>query len=211
MYSPLTIDTNNVLHVEASPRRYSASAALSPPNHHYNLHPPPIVNVTHASPQQDFSQESNRRSSDQQWHIPIFLYGCNKERLAESLLQANEQQWTTLGSDAYHDCTIDDSDSTNDAKTVITTTSSSQNTKFRKRGMWQLMILYICNFVSADNSRRYDEDNPFPDDKQVENMRESLDYAFATGKAYFSPNLPLNYPSTSSILQKLPTGLNYTS
>ncbi|CAF0736616.1 unnamed protein product [Adineta ricciae] len=163
MYSPLTVDTNNVLHVEASPRRYSASAALSPPNHHYSIHPPPIVNVIHAFPQQDFSQESNKRSSDQQWHIPIFLYGCNKGRLAASLLLSNEQQWATLETDAYHDCTIDDSDSTNDAKTVITTTTS-QNTKLRKR----------------DNSRRYDEDNPFPDDKQVENMRESLDYAFAT-------------------------------
>lgn len=134
IYSPLTIDTNNVLHVETSPRRYSASAALSPPNHHYNLHAPPIVNVIHASPQQDFSQEPYRRSGDRQWHIPIFLYGSNKGRLAASLLLSNEQQWATLESDAYHDCTIDDNDSANDAKTVNTTTTS-QTTKSRKRGM----------------------------------------------------------------------------
>ncbi|UJR27028.1 hypothetical protein I4U23_008332 [Adineta vaga] len=164
IYSPLTIDTSNFLHVEPSRRRYSASATLSPPNHHYNLLTAPTVNITNASPQQNMTYEHFKKSFNRQWHIPIFLYGCNKGRLASSLLLSYEQQLATLETDVYLDYTIDDNDLTNEVATVNSTATTSHNIKPRKR----------------DNSRRFDEEHSFPDDKQVETLRESFDYAFAT-------------------------------
>jgi hypothetical protein len=38
----------------------------------------------------------------------------------------------------------------------------------------------------VDNSRRHEEDSQIPHEKQVEDMRDSLDYAFATGKKSFT-------------------------
>ncbi|CAF3845624.1 unnamed protein product, partial [Adineta steineri] len=154
IYSPLTIDTNNLSHIESSPRRYSASAAISPPNH---LYIPPILNLIPPSPQQLLSHDNFKKLVERQWRIPIFLYGCTKGRLASSLLLSNEQQLKNLWADTYVDCPKDDSELPNGATTL-------QNIKPRKR----------------DNSRRHDDDLPNHDDKQVENMRDLLHYVFAT-------------------------------
>jgi len=37
-----------------------------------------------------------------------------------------------------------------------------------------------------DNSRRHDEDAQLPHEKQVEDVHDCLDHAFATGKNLFS-------------------------
>jgi hypothetical protein len=83
--------------------------------------------------------------------------------------------------DGYIDCTKDDNDSTNGtAKTSAPTVI--QNLKPRKRG---IVNSYELNdhifFLLLDNSRRHDEDTHLPHEKQIDDMRESLDYAFATG------------------------------
>jgi len=44
---------------------------------------------------------------------------------------------------------------------------------------FQLEFIFLL-----DNSRRHDEDAQFPHEKQVEAIRDSLDYAFATGKHF---------------------------
>jgi hypothetical protein len=41
------------------------------------------------------------------------------------------------------------------------------------------MIIFLL-----DNSRRHEDETPFPHEKQIEDMRDSLDYAFATGKNF---------------------------
>jgi hypothetical protein len=134
IYSPLANDTSNILHIEPSPRRYSASAAISPPKHH-NLYVPPILNLIPPSPQQLITQDSLKKLIDRQWHIPILLYGCNKLRLASSLLLSNEQFLKYLSTDAYIDCTKDDNELINGTTTASTTTITAiQNVKPRKRG-----------------------------------------------------------------------------
>ena len=74
-----------------------------------------------------------KKLSDRQWHIPIFLYGCNKVRLASSLLQSNEQQAKNLATDVYIDCTKGDNESTNGTLMMPVTTAPTI-LKPRKRG-----------------------------------------------------------------------------
>lgn len=123
------------MHVEPSPRRYSASAAVSPPAHHGSLQIPPIFNLIPPSPQQIFTQDSLKKLTDHQWYIPILLHGCNKSRLASTLLLSNEQLLKNLGMDHYVDCTKDDNDSTNGGTSKTTVASVIQNLKPRKRGI----------------------------------------------------------------------------
>ncbi|CAF3408781.1 unnamed protein product [Rotaria sp. Silwood1] len=182
IYSPLTVDTNNGSHIDPLHRRYSASAVVSPSIHphphphshshshpHPHLHPhhhglqvPPSFHIIPPSPQEMLSRDALKKIFEHQWHIPIFLYGCNKLRLASSLLSSNEQQSRNLWCDTYIDYTKDDNESTNG--TTTTTTTVLPNLKPRKR----------------DNSRRHDDDIAFPPEKLIEDMRDSLDYAFAT-------------------------------
>ncbi len=181
IYSPLTIDTSTLSLVESSPRRYSASAAVSPPNHQHSLNVPPIFNLIPPSPQQMITVETLKHLTNHQWHIPIILYGCNKIRLASTLLLSDEELLRIMSLDGYIDCTKDDNDSTNGtAKTSAPTVI--QNLKPRKRG---IVNSYELNdhifFLLLDNSRRHDEDTHLPHEKQIDDMRESLDYAFATG------------------------------
>ena len=42
------------------------------------------------------------------------------------------------------------------------------------------MIIFLL-----DNSRRHEEETQFPHEKKIEDMRDSLDYAFATSKNVF--------------------------
>ena len=183
IYSPLTIDTSSLSHAELSPRRYSASAAVSPPGHQNSLHVPPIFNLIPPSPQQMITVETLKKLTNHQWHIPILLYGCNKMRLASTLLLSEEQLLKNIAMDGYIDCTKDDTDSTNGtAKTSAPTVI--QNLKPRKRGIensYKLKDHVAVFFSRLDNSRRHDEDTHLPHEKQIDDMRESLDYAFATG------------------------------
>jgi hypothetical protein len=141
IYSPLTIDTTSVIHSEPSPRRYSASAAVSPPGHHRTLQVPPIFNLIPPSPQQIITQDSFKKLIDHQWHIPIFLYGCNKLRLASTLLLSNEQLLKNFGDDKYIDCSKDDCESSS-ATTKTTITTVIENLKPRKRGISILVVFY---------------------------------------------------------------------
>lgn len=162
IYSPLTVDTTNLSAYEPTPRRYSASAAVSPPNHHLQI--PSALNLIPPSPQDMLSYQSLRKTLDQQWHIPILLYSCKKLPLASTLLLSNEELLKTITMGEYVDCTKDENES--NKSPVI---PKAQNPKGRKR----------------DNSRRLDDDQPILPDKLIEDMRdsmrESLDYAFATG------------------------------
>ncbi|CAF4502133.1 unnamed protein product, partial [Rotaria sp. Silwood2] len=167
IYSPLTVDTNSGTHIDSLYRRYSASAVVTPPlhhhsAHHHNLQVPPAFNIIPASPQEILVRDAFKKITEHQWHIPIFLYGCNKLRLASSLLLSNEQQLRNLWCDTYIDYTKDDNDSTNGTATTAATVL--QNLKPRKR----------------DNSRRHDDETTFPPEKLTEDMRDSLDYTFAT-------------------------------
>jgi len=135
IYSPLPIDTNNIVHGEPSPRRYSASAAVSPPSHHNNLQAAPILNLIPASPQQILTDATMKKLTGFQWQIPIYLYGCNKARLASSLLLSNEQQLRNPGEDSYVDCKKDDTESTNGTTTTtLPVTTAPHILKPRKRG-----------------------------------------------------------------------------
>ncbi|CAF3449227.1 unnamed protein product [Rotaria sp. Silwood1] len=151
IYSPLTVDTNNGSHIDPLHRRYSASAVVSPSIHphphphshshshpHPHLHPhhhglqvPPSFHIIPPSPQEMLSRDALKKIFEHQWHIPIFLYGCNKLRLASSLLSSNEQQSRNLWCDTYIDYTKDDNESTNG--TTTTTTTVLPNLKPRKR------------------------------------------------------------------------------
>ncbi|CAF0727294.1 unnamed protein product [Rotaria sordida] len=162
IYSPLTLDPNNISHVDQLHRRYSTSAVVSTPVHHHNLQVPSIFNVIPPSSQEILPRDALKKITDQQWHIPIFLHGCNKLRLASSLLVSNEQQLRNLWLDTYIDYTKDDNESTNE--TITTNATVLQNLKPRKR----------------DNSRRHDDETVFPSEKLIEDMRDALDYAFAT-------------------------------
>lgn len=122
------------MHIEPSPRRYSASAAVSPPGSQTNLQVPPIFNLIPPSPQEHITRESLKKLTDQQWHIPILLHGCNKNLLASSLLLSNEQLLKTLTIDHYVDCAKDDNDTTNTSTAKPTVPSVVQNLKPRKRG-----------------------------------------------------------------------------
>jgi hypothetical protein len=141
IYSPLTIDTNNLTRIEPSSfRRYSASASASPPSHHNTLQVPPVFNLIPPSPQQIITKDSFKKLTDHQWHIPILLYGCNKIRLASTLLLSNEQLLKNPWTDAYIDCTKNDNESTNASITTKTTiTETIQNIKPRKRGILGLI------------------------------------------------------------------------
>jgi hypothetical protein len=130
IYSPQPIDTSNIVHGEPSPRRYSASAAVSPPSHHNNLQVPPILNLIPASPQQILPDGIMKKLTERQWQIPIYLYGCNKVRLASSLVLSNEQQLRNPGEDSYVDCKKDDTEST----TTLPVTTAPHTLKPRKRG-----------------------------------------------------------------------------
>jgi hypothetical protein len=74
-----------------------------------------------------------KKLTNHQWHIPILLYGCNKLRLASTLLLSNEQFLKTISMDGYIDCTKDDSESTS-GTTKTTAPTVVQNLKPRKRG-----------------------------------------------------------------------------
>ena len=206
IYSPLTIDSSHIAPFDSSARRYSASAAVSPPTEVQNLHLPPILHLIPPSPQQAISQETMRKFTDRQWHIPIFSYSCSKSDLAGSLLRTNEQYLSTACPDSYVDCTKDETESTNG--TIVTTLSSL---KGRKRGRSRAerrshgSIFELC----IDNSRRHDED--IPHDKQADDMRNSLDYAFATGRSRSSllKQVLATRSVAFSILQKLSTRFDH--
>lgn len=79
-----------------------------------------------------------KKFHEQQWHIPIFLYACNKLSLASSLLSSNENQLKSFGTDAYIDYTKDDSDYTASLPSAATTIIS-QSFKSRKRGKYNVV------------------------------------------------------------------------
>ncbi|CAF3840940.1 unnamed protein product [Rotaria magnacalcarata] len=160
--SPLTIDTSSISHAENCTRRYSASAVVSPPIHHHSHGSTPSVNVIPPTPRDVLSNDILKKFPDHQWHVPIYLYGCNKLRLASSLLLSDELQIRDLFSDTYIDYTKDDIDYS--TITSMTTAPTSQTLKPRKR----------------DNSRRHDDESLIPQEKLVEDMRYSIDYAVAT-------------------------------
>ncbi|CAF4719401.1 unnamed protein product, partial [Rotaria socialis] len=84
-------------------RRYSASAVVSPPVHNHNHEGTPSVNVIPPTPREVLLNDMLKKFPDHQWHIPIYLYGCNKLRLASSLLLSNELQLRNFYSDTYVD------------------------------------------------------------------------------------------------------------
>ena len=140
IHSPLTIDSSNLPPHELSIRRYSASAAVSPPHHHHNLQVPPIFNLIPPSPQQIITQDSLKKLTDRQWHIPILLYGCNKGHLASSF--SNEQKFKNT--DSYIDCTKkEDNESTSGITVPTTNASVVPNIKPRKRGREYIKIEFV--------------------------------------------------------------------
>ncbi|CAM4873794.1 unnamed protein product [Rotaria socialis] len=177
IYSPLTIDTSSISHAEHSMRRYSASAVVSPPVHNHNHGGTPSVNVIPPTPREVLLNDMLKKFPDHQWHIPIYLYGCNKLRLASSLLLSNELQLRNFYSDTYVDYTKDDIDYS--TITSTTTAPTSQTLKPRKR----------------DNSRRHDDESLIPQEKLVQDMRDSIDYAIATA---FYKNCLLDLTTNSS-------------
>ena len=136
IYSPLTIDTSSHSNLDPSPRRYSASAAVSPPGHHHSLSIPPIFNLVPPSPHQSITRETINRLTNQ-WHIPVILHACKKSQLASTLLYSNEQLPKHMSTDGFVDCTKDDlkpaSGSTKATATIIPTV------KPRKRGKEELV------------------------------------------------------------------------
>ena len=195
IYSPSTLDTNSISHVQSYPRRYSASAAVSPPGHHHSLSIPPILNVIPPSPQQSIPREVRKKLINPQWHIPILLHACNKLRLSSTLLFTNEQLVKHMLMDGFIDCTKEDHESSSGI-TKTTAATCIQNVKPRKRGEEHSFAIArrLSLVCFSDNSRRHEEDLHLPHEKQIEDVRDSLDYAFATGKT------PLSlFPSFSSL------------
>ena len=183
--SPLTIETSHQIPIESSPRRNSASAVVLPQNIN-EISALPLLNFIPPSPQQSITTANDKRLAERQWRLPLFLYSCRKTLLGTALLNSNDQNLSGVSSDIYVDCTKVENENVNLIRTDPHSNFIASSQKHRKRGLpsdhrtnHEILLVFF-----SENSRRHDEEMSGQKEKQIDEMRYTYDYAFATGRFF---------------------------